>query len=113
MGEYDNALATYEAIESVLGTGNVLSNKVYAEHLDYIYTYCEDINQDPANWASVCPEELAQLIKVYDEGSNVPAIDSNKTWKKRKDTVQALASGHLTETEESDESEQTSEEMGE
>ncbi|MBR1815166.1 MAG: serine/threonine protein kinase [Lachnospiraceae bacterium] len=121
MGEYDNAVDIYKALEAVLGTNNVLSNKVYAEHLDYIYSYCEDIDQDPANWSSVCPDELADLIEVYQEGSKVPSIDSNKTWKKRNDTVAALASGSMGRQEDTDETdtdaesdtEETSEEMGE
>lgn len=100
MGEYDNALAVYKELESVLGTGNVLSGKVYAEHLDYIYTVCESVNQDPAYWSERCPNELADLISVYNEGSNVPSIDSNKTWKKRKDTIASLANGTIKKQDE-------------
>ncbi|MBQ9200220.1 MAG: serine/threonine protein kinase [Lachnospiraceae bacterium] len=120
MGEYDNAVNMYKDIESVFGTKNVLSNKVYAEHLDYIYTYCENINQDPAYWSSACPDELADLISVYNEGSDVPSIDSNKTWKKRKDTVKSLAEGTLKKQDdsqdvenESDDTSEDTEEIGE
>ena len=102
MGEYDNAVKLYKELEGVLGTGNVLSNKVYAEHLDYIYTVCESINQDPAYWSDQCSDKLADLIAVYDEGSKVPSIDSNKTWKKRKETVSSLANGSLKKQDEED-----------
>ena len=110
MGEYDNALSAYTELEGVLGTGNVLSAKVYAAHLDYIYTVCEATNQDPAYWPDQCSKELADLINVYEEGSKVPSIDSNKTWKKRKDTVSSLANGTMKKKDEETDENDTSEE---
>ena len=107
MGEYDNALAIYKELEGVMGTGNVLSGKIYAEHLDYIYTVCEAVNQDPAYWSEQCPDKLADLLSIYDEGSKVPSIDSNKTWKKRKDTVSSLASGTMKKQDEEEPEENT------
>ncbi|MBQ7708208.1 MAG: serine/threonine protein kinase [Lachnospiraceae bacterium] len=115
MGEYDNALSTYKELEGVLGTGNVLSAKVYAAHLDYIYTVCEATNQDPAYWNDQCKKQLTDLISVYEEGSKVASIDSNKTWKKRKDTVSSLANGTIKKQDDADEpdDEKTSEEENE
>ena len=34
------------------------------------------------------------LIKVFDDGWNVVGIDSNKTWYKRRDTMEMLKSGN-------------------
>ncbi len=93
LGEYQNVLATYEDMESVLGKDNKLSNKVYADHLDYIYSYCVDIDQDPANWKRRCATELDDLLNLYEEGQTVADIDTNRTWNKRKDTVEKLAKG--------------------
>lgn len=100
MGDYDMALATYISAESVLGSDNVLSNKIYAEHLDYIYSYCEEREQDPTAWSSKLPDKLADILAVYEEGSRVKDIDSNKTWKKRKETMDMLASGTYTTPDE-------------
>ncbi|MBQ8316794.1 MAG: protein kinase [Lachnospiraceae bacterium] len=102
MGEYDNVVATYTQIEDVLGKNNVLSNKVYADHLDYIYSYCVDINQDPANWKRLCKDEHDDLLAVYDEGQDVEGINTNRTWNKRKDTVEMLKYGRYEETDADD-----------
>lgn len=110
LDDYENAIATYQQAESVLGKKNVMSNKIYAEHLDYIYVYCEGRQQDPTRWASAMPEQLSELLELYDESKDVTDIGSNKTWKKRKDTLDILESGNYNvETEE----EETSNEMGE
>ncbi len=102
MGEYDNVVATYTQIEDVLGKNNVLSNKVYADHLDYIYSYCVDINQDPANWKRLCKDEHDDLLAVYEEGQDVEGINTNRTWNKRKDTVEMLKYGRYEETDADD-----------
>ena len=102
MGEYDKVVATYTQIEDVLGKNNVLSNKVYADHLDYIYSYCVDINQDPANWKRLCKDEHDDLLAVYDEGQDVEGINTNRTWNKRKDTVEMLKYGRYEETDADD-----------
>ncbi len=96
MGDYENAVNVFRNAESTLGSNNVLSNKIYAEHLDFIYTYCEERQQDPTKWAAQMPEELQDIISIYNEGSGVKDIESNKTWKKRKEVVQMLASGNYT-----------------
>lgn len=90
MGKYDQALATYVEAENELGKNNPLSNKIYAEHLDYIYTYCLEKEQDPTRWAVVVPNELNQILEVYNDGKDVDGIKNNKTWKKRKETMELL-----------------------
>lgn len=118
MGNYEGAMGVFRSAESALGVNNVLSNKIYAEHLDFIYTYCEEKQQDPTKWASQMPDELQDILSVYDEGSKVRDIDSNKTWKKRKEIMEMLASGNYssgdedTATEETD-AESEDNEMGE
>lgn len=94
MGKYDEVIKVFENAEKVLGKNNVLSNKIYAEHLDFIYSYCEAKQQDPTRWAVQFPSELADMLEVYGNGSSVRDIDSNKTWKKRKETMELLASGN-------------------
>lgn len=117
MGEYDKAIATFVDAEKSLGKDNVLSNKIYAEHMDYIYSYCEDKEQDPTRWASVCPNELKDILELYTEGNSVKDIDSNKTWKKRKETMEMLVSGSYNsdyETDvQTDAGDASGEEMGE
>lgn len=109
MGEYDKAIAVFVEAENTLGKDNVLSNKIYAEHMDYIYTYCEDKAQDPTRWALACPNELQDILELYIEGGSVRDIDSNKTWKKRKETMEMLASGNYS----TDDGDASGEEMGE
>lgn len=105
-GKTDEALAIYEEAEKVFGTKNEWSDNVYAEHLDYLYRLCEKQEQDPKKWPSKIPALTEELIAVYDDGSNVTGIDSNKTWYKRKDTLLMLKSGDYDtgdETEDTDE----------
>ncbi len=115
MGEYEKTLTQYQEIERTLGKENVLSNKVYAQHLDYIYKYCENIDQDPTGWIKKCPDELQDLIDIYRDGNGVADIDNNKTWKKRNEIVNMLATGAYIEETETDEevSDEASEEEGE
>ncbi len=105
MGDYDMTVAQYEKLEEVLGKDNVLSNKAYAEHLDYIYSYCEDIEQDPTKWEKKLSRELEDLLEVYEEGQDVLDISSNKTWKKRNDTLAMLESGDYGDEEDEKETE--------
>ena len=105
-GKTDEALAIYEEAEKIFGTKNEWSDNVYAEHLDYLYRLCEKQEQDPKKWPSKIPDMTEELIAVYDDGSNVTGIDSNKTWYKRKDTLLMLKSGDYDtgdETEDTDE----------
>ncbi len=94
MGDYENAVNVFRNAESTLGINNVLSNKIYAEHLDFLYTYCEERQQDPTKWAVQMPDELQDIISIYNEGCGVKDIESNKTWKKRQEVMQMLASGN-------------------
>ena len=81
--------------------------------MDYLYRLCEEKEQDPNRWPTVIPDMTKQLIQVFDDGGNVTGIDSNKTWYKRKDTLQMLKDGNY-KTEDTDAAEDTqSEEMGE
>ena len=93
-GKTDEALAIYEAAEKVFGTKNEWSDNVYAEHLDYLYRLCEQKEQDPKLWMTKIPDMANALIKVFDDGGNVVGIDSNKTWYKRRDTMEMLKSGN-------------------
>ncbi len=112
-GKTDEALKVYQTAEKIFGTKNEWSDNVYAEHMDYLYRLCEEKEQDPNRWPTVIPDMTKQLIQVFDDGGNVTGIDSNKTWYKRKDTLQMLKDGNY-KTEDTDAAEDTqSEEMGE
>jgi serine/threonine-protein kinase len=100
-GEYEQAISTYQTAEKRLGKNNVMSNKVYAEHIDYIYSYIEAKEQDPLKWQSTDATRLAELISVYNDSADVKDISANKTWKKRKSTLDILASGDYSVDEES------------
>lgn len=93
LNDYDQAIETYKEAEKRLGKGNELSNKIYAEHLDYIFRCCEQKNQDPNKWRTVASSYVADLIAIYEEGQAVKDIELNKTWKKRMTTVQMLVDG--------------------
>ncbi|MDD6327988.1 MAG: serine/threonine-protein kinase [Lachnospiraceae bacterium] len=90
LGEYDLTNAMYESLESALGKQNIMSAKVYAEHLDYIYRSCETKEQDPSKWKKQMPAQFEALLFIYEEGYSVKDIESNKTWKKRKSTMEML-----------------------
>lgn len=94
MGRYEEAIGIFKEAEKILGKNNVLSNKIYAEHLDFIYAYCESKLQDPTKWESQLPDEFSDILEVYSVGSDVSDIDSNKTWKKRKETMEILVRGN-------------------
>lgn len=123
MGDYDKTIAMFKELETTFGKNNVLSNKVYAEHLDYIYSFCETKDSDPTKWIKKCPDELNALLAVYKDGQDVKDIANNKTWKKRNEIVKMLADGtYLKEEEKPDdkadktdatETTEASEEMGE
>lgn len=115
MGDYDATIAAFRDAERTLGTTNVMSNRVYAEHLDFIYSFCEQKQQDPTKWASQLPNELSELLGLYEEGSKVKDIDSNKTWKKRKGTMELLSSGSYNTEDDntSDQDDVSEDEMGE
>ncbi len=103
LGKYEEAVGTYKKAEERLGTNNVMSNKIYAEHLDYIYSYCESKQQNPTMWARELPNELSELLSVYESGKGVSDIESNKTWKKRKENMEMLLNGRYdTDVEDGD-----------
>ena len=112
-GKTEEALDVYKEAEKVFGTKNEWSDNVYAEHLDYLYRLCEDQEQDPRKWTSKIPALTTELIAVYDDGSNVVGIESNKTWYKRKDILIMLKSGDYDTGEDADESEENSTEADE
>jgi serine/threonine-protein kinase len=93
MDDYDAAIDTYETAENRLGKNNVMSNKVYSEHIDYIYSYIEAKQQDPMKWQSTDAARLQELLDIYSASMDVKDISANKTWKKRKSTLDILLSG--------------------
>jgi serine/threonine-protein kinase len=97
MDDYDAAIDTYKTAEDRLGKNNVMSNKVYSEHIDYIYSYIENKQQDPMKWQNTDSTRLSELLAVYADSADVKDISANKTWKKRKSTLDILASGDYTE----------------
>jgi tetratricopeptide (TPR) repeat protein len=99
MDDYDSAIETYETAEQRLGKNNVMSNKVYAEHIDYIYSYIEAKQQDPLKWQSTDSKHLQELLDIYADSKDVKDISANKTWKKRKSTLDILESGDYEEDE--------------
>lgn len=115
MGNFELAISQYEKLKEALGKENVLSNKVYAEYLDYVYSECSKVNADPTKWYKETPDKLEMLLNIYDAGQDVPGISNNKTWKKRNDILELLKTGDYIETETTDtDSTKTSEdEMGE
>lgn len=115
MGNFELAISQYEKLKEALGKENVLSNKAYAEYLDYVYSECSKVNADPTKWYKETPDKLEMLLNIYDAGQDVPGISNNKTWKKRNDILELLKTGDYIETETTDtDSTKTSEdEMGE
>lgn len=99
MDRYDDAMDAYARAEEKLGKQNIMSSKIYAEHLDFIYSYCEEREQSPKKWNSKLESELKDLLAVYADGQDVLDIDKNKTWKKRKENVAMLAESGYSEEE--------------
>lgn len=108
LGNYEDAISVYASAEQIFGKNNVLSNKIYAEHIDYMYTRFELLQQDPTKWSSEIPDEYASIKKIFDESKDVADISNNKTWKKRNDTLTMLE-----ESEKTDKDKQTTKERGE
>lgn len=99
MDRYDDAMDAYTRAEAKLGKQNIMSSKIYAEHLDFIYSYCEEKEQSPKKWNGKLQTQLKDLLSVYADGQDVLDIDKNKTWKKRKENVAMLAEGGYSEEE--------------
>ena len=79
-GDYQSAVDTYALAEETLGEGSEYAVKLYAEHLNYLYTYFESSQQDPTKWSRTNKDAV---LAVYDAGSEIPGIESNPTWIKR------------------------------
>ena len=105
LGDSEAALKTYQDTEAEMGSGNALAVKVYAEHLNYLYTTYESKQQDPGKWTDKQKEDI---LAIYHEGNKIEEIGSNPTWIKRSSTMEGLDDGSLTE-----EKEETSEESSE
>lgn len=99
MDRYDDAIDAYVRAEAKLGKQNIMSSKIYAEHLDFIYSYCEKKEQSPKKWSGKLEKELKDLLAVYADGQDVLDIDKNKTWKKRKENVEMLVTNEAAEPE--------------
>lgn len=100
LGDFDSTIKMYEELEKTLGLNNIMSAKVYAAHLDYLYSRCEQQQQDPSKWKKTMETEYNMLLKVYNEGSGAKDIGTNKTWKKRKSTMDMLKSNAYEDEEE-------------
>lgn len=87
---YEAAIEVYKNAEKVIGKDNIVSNKIYAEHLNYIYTYMSNQITDSKAWAEKMENEFSDLIEVYNESQKVKEIDTNKNWKRRSDTIKSL-----------------------
>ncbi len=105
-GDYSQAVKVYKTIEERLGKNNVLSARVYAEHIDYAYTNIEERQQDPSKWQSLYVDDVNYLISIYDESKDVKDISKNKTWKKRKKTLDSLENGDFVIQEDTENEEQ-------
>ncbi len=90
LSDYDSVYRIYSDAEKKLGKDNVLSNKIYAEHLDMVFTQCETKEQDPTKWAGSIKKDAEYLLSVYNDGLDVKDIETNKTWKKRKETMELI-----------------------
>ncbi len=113
LGENDEAIALYEEVEEVLGKNNTHSRKIYAEHIDYMYTQLEAKEKDPTRWATRYPSELEALLSLYEETLDVKDISTEKTWKKRSETLAMLKSGDYNSVDDEENSEENPEETSE
>ena len=55
-----------------------------------IFTQCEQKEQDPTKWAKSIKKDVKYLLSIYEEGLDVREIETNKTWKKRKETMELI-----------------------
>ena len=91
-GNVDEAAKIYEDAESALGVDNSNSAKLYAEHLNLLYTQFEANQQEPGKWTAA---QKRQILKVYHEGSKVPNIEKNQSWITRKTVMDGLDNGSI------------------
>lgn len=88
IGDFDNAVATYEKAETDMGSGNENAVKIYSEHLNCMYTYFEKTNQDPAKWTK---NQKEKILAVYEEGSKLSGVSNNPNWVKRSSVMDGLS----------------------
>lgn len=105
-GDYDEAVSIYEEAEGIIGKDSDYSNRIYAEHLNYIYEYLEDIESDPEQWTEA---QAVMILTVYEEGSSVKNITNNATWAKRMATMEKLKSHDYSVSTEGTEEDSTAE----
>ncbi len=87
LGDTDNAEKTYQDTEDKMGKSNEKAAKVYVEHLNMLYATYDKIEQDPLKWNNA---QKDAILKVFDEGSEIPGITNNPNWIKRTSTMELL-----------------------
>ena len=96
IGDSDKAIATYEEAEEQLGKGSNYAAKVYAEHLNYLYTMFEKKNKDPEKWSE---KDKKTILDFIEEGSTVTGIEDNTVWIKRAGSLKNLKSSSTSGTD--------------
>ncbi|MBR1567584.1 MAG: protein kinase [Lachnospiraceae bacterium] len=81
LGMETETIATYEEAERILGTS---SASIYVNHLRFLYNKYKEKNPDVSSW------NAPDIIKVYEEGSQVPGIADNFEWKPLVTNLQPL-----------------------
>lgn len=81
LGMETETIATYEEAERILGTS---SASIYVNHLRFLYNKYKEKNPDVSSW------KAPDIIKVYEEGSQVPGIADNFEWKPLVTNLQPL-----------------------
>ena len=104
MGDSDKAIATYEEAEKELGKGSNYAAKVYAEHLNYLYTMFEKKNKDPEKWSD---QDKKTILDFLEEGSTVTGIEDNTVWIKRAGSLKNLEVGGSSEPEDKTDTSET------
>ena len=107
LGDFESAVQTYGKGEEEMGSGNENAVKLYSEHLNYLYNYFVEGEQDPGKWTDAQKE---QILAVYNEGNKLTSISSNPNWVKRSSTMDNLYK--IDDTDESKTVKPTVEEKG-
>ncbi len=81
LGMETETIATYQEAERILGTS---SASIYVNHLRFLYNKYKEKNPDVSSW------NAPDIIKVYEEGSQVPGIADNFEWKPLVTNLQPL-----------------------
>lgn len=96
INDYDNAVMTYEDAEKIMGKDSSFSQKLYSEHLNYIYETFEEKQMDPMLWSAA---QVETILAVYNESKDVKDISNNTTWVKRKTVMDRLSEQEAAGTE--------------